>query len=52
MEKRKLGGSALEFLPIALGGVVFGWTAGEAMSHKILDAFVDAGFSFVETAES
>jgi aryl-alcohol dehydrogenase-like predicted oxidoreductase len=52
MEKRKLGGSALEFLPIALGGVVFGWTAGEAISHKILDAFVDAGFSFVETAES
>ena len=52
MEKRKLGGSALEFQPIALGGVVFGWTIGEAMSHKLLDAFVDAGFSLVETAES
>lgn len=52
MEKRKLGRSALEFRPIALGGVVFGWTVGEAMSHKLLDAFVDADFSLVETAES
>jgi aryl-alcohol dehydrogenase-like predicted oxidoreductase len=52
MEKRKLGRSTLEFRPIALGGVVFGWTIGEAMSHKLLDAFVDAGFSLVETAES
>jgi aryl-alcohol dehydrogenase-like predicted oxidoreductase len=52
VEKRKLGRSALEFLPIALGGSVFGWTIGEAMSHKLLDAFVDTGFSLVETAES
>ncbi len=52
MEKRRLGRSALEFLPIALGGSVFGWTIGEAMSHKLLDAFVDGGFSLVETAES
>jgi aryl-alcohol dehydrogenase-like predicted oxidoreductase len=52
MEKRKLGGSALELLPIALGGVVFGWTVGEPMTHKLLDAFVDAGFSLVDTAES
>ena len=52
MDKRRLGGSELEFLPIALGGIVFGWTADEAMSHRILDAFVDAGFSLVDTAES
>jgi aryl-alcohol dehydrogenase-like predicted oxidoreductase len=52
MEKRTLGGSALELLPIALGGVVFGWTVGEAMTHTLLDAFVDAGFSLVDTAES
>ncbi len=52
MEKRRLGRSALEFLPIGLGGTVFGWTIGEAMSHELLDAFVDAGFSLVETAES
>ena len=51
MEKRKLGKSGLEFAPIAFGGNVFGWTADEATSHKLLDAFVDAGFTFVDTAD-
>jgi aryl-alcohol dehydrogenase-like predicted oxidoreductase len=51
MQKRKLGKSDLEFAPIAFGGNVFGWTADEATSHKLLDAFVDAGFSFVDTAD-
>ena len=51
MEKRKLGRSGLEFAPIAFGGNVFGWTADEATSHKLLDAFVDAGFTFVDTAD-
>jgi aryl-alcohol dehydrogenase-like predicted oxidoreductase len=51
MEKRKLGKTSLEFAPIAFGGNVFGWTADEATSHKLLDAFVDAGFSFVDTAD-
>jgi aryl-alcohol dehydrogenase-like predicted oxidoreductase len=51
MEKRKLGRSGLEFAPIAFGGNVFGWTADEAISHKLLDAFVDAGFTFVDTAD-
>ena len=51
MQKRKLGRSDLEFVPIAFGGNVFGWTADEATSHNLLDAFVDAGFSFVDTAD-
>ncbi|CAN0355096.1 unnamed protein product, partial [Phaeothamnion confervicola] len=51
MEKRKLGKSGIEFAPIAFGGNVFGWTADEAASHKLLDAFVDAGFTFVDTAD-
>jgi aryl-alcohol dehydrogenase-like predicted oxidoreductase len=51
MQKRRLGKSDLEFAPIAFGGNVFGWTADEAISHKLLDAFVDAGFSFVDTAD-
>ena len=51
MEKRKLGNSGIEFAPIAFGGNVFGWTADEATSHKLLDAFVDAGFTFVDTAD-
>ncbi len=51
MEKRRLGKSGIEFAPIAFGGNVFGWTADEATSHRLLDAFVDAGFSFVDTAD-
>jgi aryl-alcohol dehydrogenase-like predicted oxidoreductase len=51
VEKRKLGNTSLEFAPIAFGGNVFGWTADEATSHRLLDAFVDAGFSFVDTAD-
>ena len=51
MEKRKLGNSGIEFAPIVFGGNVFGWTADEATSHRLLDAFVDAGFTFVDTAD-
>jgi aryl-alcohol dehydrogenase-like predicted oxidoreductase len=51
MEKRKLGKSDIEFAPIAFGGNVFGWTADEATSHRLLDAFVDAGYSFIDTAD-
>ena len=51
MEKRKLGKSGIEIAPIAFGGNVFGWTADEATSHRLLDAFVDGGFSFVDTAD-
>ena len=51
MEKRKLGRSGLEFAPIVFGGNIFGWTADEATSHKLLDAFVEGGYSFVDTAD-
>jgi aryl-alcohol dehydrogenase-like predicted oxidoreductase len=51
MKTRKLGGSGLEVSPICLGGNVFGWTAEETASFAILDAFVDAGFNFVDTAD-
>lgn len=50
MNKRRLGDSGLEIAPLALGGNVFGWTADEATSFAVLDAFVDAGFNFVDTA--
>jgi aryl-alcohol dehydrogenase-like predicted oxidoreductase len=52
MAKRKLGNSGLETEPWALGGNVFGWTADEPTSFKILDAFVDAGFSLIDTADA
>ncbi len=51
MEKRKLGNSELEVAPLAFGGNVFGWTADEATSFALLDAFVDAGFNLIDTAD-
>jgi len=51
MIKRRLGRSVLEAAPIALGGNVFGWTADEETSFALLDAFVDAGFNLVDTAD-
>ncbi len=51
MKTRKLGGSGIEVSPICLGGNVFGWTADEPVSFAILDAFVGAGFNFVDTAD-
>jgi aryl-alcohol dehydrogenase-like predicted oxidoreductase len=52
MEKRKLGISDLLVSPLTFGGNVFGWTLDEPRSFKILDAFVDAGFNFIDTADT
>jgi aryl-alcohol dehydrogenase-like predicted oxidoreductase len=51
MKKRKLGNSGLEIAPLVFGGNVFGWTADESMSFQLLDAFVDAGFDCIDTAD-
>lgn len=51
MERRNLGKSGLQVSPLCLGGNVFGWTADEETSKKLLDAFVDAGGNFVDTAD-
>ncbi|MGD9046245.1 MAG: aldo/keto reductase [Desulfobacterales bacterium] len=51
MEMRKLGNSGLEVAPLAFGGNVFGWTTDEPTSFALLDAFVDAGFNLVDTAD-
>ena len=51
MEKRRIGNSALEVAPLGLGGNVFGWTADETASSAILDAFVDAGGTMIDTAD-
>jgi aryl-alcohol dehydrogenase-like predicted oxidoreductase len=48
---RPLGRSGLQVAPLALGGNVFGWTADEAASFAVLDAFVDAGFNLIDTAD-
>src|SRR5689334_16370144 len=51
MEKRQLGNSGLTVAPLAFGGNVFGWTADEPTSFNLLDAFVDAGFDLIDTAD-
>jgi len=51
LTKRKLGNSGLEIAPIVFGGNVFGWTADEATSFRLLDAFVAGGFNAVDTAD-
>ena len=48
---RELGRSGLHVSRICLGGNVFGWTADETMSFRLLDAWVDAGMNFVDTAD-
>ena len=51
MQTRQLGRSALQVSPLCLGGNVFGWTIDEATSFSLLDAWVDAGFNFIDTAD-
>ena len=51
MPLRPLGNSPLSIAPLALGGNVFGWTADEKRSFELLDAFVDAGFNLIDTAD-
>ncbi|MDQ8000538.1 MAG: aldo/keto reductase [Pseudomonadota bacterium] len=51
MQLKPLGRSGLQVSPLAFGGNVFGWTVDEAMSFRLLDAWLDAGFNFVDTAD-
>jgi aryl-alcohol dehydrogenase-like predicted oxidoreductase len=52
MERRMLGSTGFAVTPLALGGNVFGWTADEPTSHRLLDAFVAAGGNLIDTADS
>jgi len=49
--KRKLGKSNLEIGPLVFGGNIFGWTADEPASFKLLDAFVASGLNLIDTAD-
>ena len=51
VEKRPIGDSGISITPLALGGNVFDWTADEAASFAVLDAFVDAGGMMIDTAD-
>ncbi|MCX4824122.1 aldo/keto reductase [Streptomyces sp. NBC_01142] len=52
MSLRTLGSSDLAVFPLALGGNVFGWTADQAQSFAVLDAYTAAGGNFIDTADS
>ncbi|MFF5127207.1 aldo/keto reductase [Streptomyces syringium] len=46
---KKIGNLSVH--PLALGGNVFGWTADEAESFAVLDAYAAAGGNFIDTAD-
>jgi aryl-alcohol dehydrogenase-like predicted oxidoreductase len=52
MQMRQLGRSPLRIAPLMFGGNVFGWTTDQATSFALLDAFLDAGFNAIDTADA
>jgi aryl-alcohol dehydrogenase-like predicted oxidoreductase len=50
MQTRTLGTSNIQIVPLMLGGNVFGWTIDAPTSFSVLDAFVDHGLNFIDTA--
>lgn len=51
VHKRPIGDSGIRVSSLALGGNVFGWTADEETSFAVLDAFVAAGGTMIDTAD-
>jgi aryl-alcohol dehydrogenase-like predicted oxidoreductase len=52
MDLRRLGQSDIYIAPLMLGGNVFGWNVDQATSSALLDAFIDAGFNAIDTADT
>ena len=48
---RTIGNSDLSVFPISLGTNVFGWTADKETSFAVLDAYVEGGGNFLDTAD-
>lgn len=51
MRFRNLGRTGLKVSELCLGTMQFGWTADEATSFAVMDAFVAAGGNFIDTAD-
>lgn len=51
MEKRQLGQSDITIPPLVFGGNVFGWSADEATSFRLLDQLAEAGLTAIDTAD-
>ncbi|MEO6909592.1 MAG: aldo/keto reductase [Edaphobacter sp.] len=52
MQTRTLGHTNIQIAPLVFGGNVFGWTVDVEKSFALLDAFVDRGFNFIDTADT
>ncbi|MFI9555749.1 aldo/keto reductase [Nonomuraea endophytica] len=48
---RSIGTTALSVFPLCLGTNVFGWTADREASYAVLDAYVEDGGNFLDTAD-
>jgi aryl-alcohol dehydrogenase-like predicted oxidoreductase len=51
MKQRTIGNTSIAVSPLAFGGNVFGWTVDESTAFQLLDAFVEAGFNLIDTAD-
>jgi aryl-alcohol dehydrogenase-like predicted oxidoreductase len=51
MQYATLGSSGVRVSRLCMGSMQFGWTANEAESFAVLDAFVAAGGNFIDTAD-
>ncbi|MDX9875753.1 MAG: aldo/keto reductase [Spongiibacteraceae bacterium] len=51
MQMRPLGQSGLQTAPLIFGGNVFGWTVKEPAAFDLIDAWLDAGFNAIDTAD-
>lgn len=51
MQMRPLGRSGLQTAPLIFGGNVFGWTVKEPEAFDLIDAWLDAGFNAIDTAD-
>ena len=51
MKNRKLGRTGLKVSELCLGTMQFGWTTDEAAGFEVMDAFVELGGNFIDTAD-
>jgi aryl-alcohol dehydrogenase-like predicted oxidoreductase len=51
MLMRKLGRTGLKVAALCLGGNTFGWTTDQKASEAVLDAYLEAGGNFIDTAD-
>jgi aryl-alcohol dehydrogenase-like predicted oxidoreductase len=51
MEYRRLGRTGLKVAPLCLGTMQWGWSADEAASFDVMDAYIEAGGNFIDTAD-